>query len=258
MVAMKHDRANDIRSFLFENGLTQVQTLADVVGTSLATMRRDLTELENAGVIERIHGAAKIAESAAIEVEFSQRETHELDAKRIIATAALQLVNPDTVIFLDAGTTVLQLARLIKLSQMPITVFTNGLAVAQELMAAPNVKVNLLGGRTRTQNLSVAGPLAETMLEGLWFHTLFLGASAVNDRLQISSFDPDEARLNAIMVRRAATTCLMADAEKFGRQATYVVCDLIADHIVITNHLLPESTDAVNQPKIIVAEHGNG
>lgn len=255
---MKHDRATDIRAFLFEHGLTPVQTLADSVGTSLATMRRDLTQLEEAGVIERVHGAAKIAESASVEVAFSQRETEQLDAKRSIAKAALQLIVPDTVIFLDASTTVLQLARLIKLSQIPVTVFTNGIAVAQELMGAPNIQVSLLGGRTRAQNLSVAGPFAETMLEGLWFHTLFLGASAVNDAFQISSFDPDEARLNAVMMRRSATTCLMAEAGKFGMQATYSVCDLTAKHTVITNRPLSEAMSDTDIPKIILAGHTDG
>ena len=255
---MKHDRASDIRSFLFENGLTPVQTLADAVGTSLATMRRDLTDLENNGVVERIHGAAKIAESASIEVAFSQRETVQIDAKRAIATAAMSLVQPDTVIFLDAGTTVLQLARLIKISQMPLTVFTNGIAVAQELMAAPEVDVNLLGGRTRAQNLSVIGPLAETMLEQLWFHTLFLGASAINDHLEVTSFDADEARLNSVMERRAATTCLMADQQKFGKQATYSVVGLTADHTIITNGALPETSRIKDQPKLIITGYADG
>ncbi|MBL4812745.1 MAG: DeoR/GlpR transcriptional regulator [Rhodobacteraceae bacterium] len=250
---MKHDRASDIRSFLFEHGLTPVQKLAEAVGTSLATLRRDLAVLEEKGVIERIHGAAKIAESAGIEVAFAQRETTQISAKRAIATAALPMVTPDTVIFLDSSTTVLQLARLIKLSNMTVTVFTNSLAVAHELMAAPHIEVNMLGGRTRAQNLSVIGPLAEAMLEELWFHSLFLGAGAINAALQVSSTDADEARLNAVMVRRAATTCIMADASKFDRQATYAVCDLGPQHVLITDKHPPETTGTAGKPQLIIA-----
>ncbi|MEE9427013.1 MAG: DeoR/GlpR family DNA-binding transcription regulator [Paracoccaceae bacterium] len=255
---MRHDRATNIRSFLFEHGLTPVQTLADVVGTSLATMRRDLTQLENDGVIERVHGAAKIAESASNEVAFSQRETEQIDAKRAIASVAISMLHPDSVIFLDAGTTVLQLARLIKLSQMPLTVFTNGLPVAQELMGAPNVTVNLLGGRTRAKNLSVIGPHAETMLEQLWFQTLFLGASAINDALQVSSFDADEARLNTVMTRRATTTCVMADRRKFGQQAPYSVFTLNSDHTLITDSALPASLHPEDRPNIVITNDTDG
>ena len=232
---MKTDRPAAIREHLFKHGLTPVQVLADEIGTSLATLRRDLAALEKSGVIERVHGAARIADGASVEVAFSQRETVHLAAKRSIASAAFEIIEPKSILFLDAGTTVLQLARLIKLSQMPVTVFTNGLMVAQELMAVPNVQVTILGGSARYENMSVVGPLAEAMLEGLWFDRLFLGASAIDDSLLMTSYDAQEARLNSAMASRAAHVCVVADSSKFGRRATYSVLPLRAPHQLITN-----------------------
>jgi DNA-binding Lrp family transcriptional regulator len=166
---MLTDRASDIRTYLFENGQTAVVRLAEVLGTSLATMRRDLTEMEQAGLVERLHGAARIAQAALHEVGFKARENTNLAAKRAVALAACPLIRPGSTILLDAGTTVLQLARHIRLTRLPVTVFTNGLAVAQELADVPEVTLCLLGGRLRAENLSMIGPLADAMLRGLWF-----------------------------------------------------------------------------------------
>lgn len=217
------NRQDMIRNYLFEKGQTPVQTLADVLGASLATVRRDLAEMEQAGSIERLHGSARIASGAKGEVAFDARESANLLAKRAIASEAAKNIVAGSTIFLDAGTTVLQLARRIKLLGMPLTVFTNGVIVAQELAHIPEISVCLLGGRIRPENMSIVGPLAERMIDDLWFDQLFLGASAVADDGWLSSYDADEARLNACMINRAQSAYILADGDKFGSRATYNV-----------------------------------
>ncbi len=229
------DRKSLIRDFLFANGQTSVNTLAQRIGMSPATLRRDLVEMEASGQIERVHGAARIARNTSLEVAFARREKTNLAAKRAIATLAFERIRPGAVIFLDAGTTVLQLARRIRMSRPSLSVFTNGLAVANELVSVPGIEVNLIGGRVREENMSVAGAVAQAMLEGLWFDQLFLGASAIDENLEITSFDADEARLNATMVARSSQTWIMADHTKFGCRATYSVLSLSACHSVITD-----------------------
>ena len=108
---MKGDRSAQIRQYLYSSGSSSVQAIADAVGISLATVRRDLQLLENGGFILRDHGGARIAERAGGEVAFEQREQKNLAAKRAIADAAYDMLQPDSTVFLDAGTTVLQLAR---------------------------------------------------------------------------------------------------------------------------------------------------
>ena len=133
-VGVKVDRLDAIRSHLYANGFSTIQALADAVGASLATIRRDLQILEREGAIDRVHGGARIAEGSSVEVAFQEREKRNLSAKRAIATAAYDLLHPRTAIFLDAGTTVLQLARLIRINPLPLRIFTNGLTVAQEFL----------------------------------------------------------------------------------------------------------------------------
>lgn len=241
------NRKEMIRNHLFEKGQTPVQTLADVIGASLATIRRDLVEMEQTGVIERMHGSAKIAENAIGEVGFDARESANLLAKRAIASEAAKTIVAGSTIFLDAGTTVLQLARRIKSMNIPLTVFTNGLIVAQELAHIAEISVCLLGGRIRSENMSVVGPLAEQMIENLWFDQLFLGASAIADDGYLSSYDADEARLNACMLRRAQSAYILADGDKFGSRATYNVLRLSAGVKVITNGGLNDDFVAYGQ-----------
>ena len=232
------ERLDAIRSHLYANGFSTIQSLADSVGASLATIRRDLQILERDGAVDRVHGGAKIAEGSAVEVAFQERIKRNISAKRAIATAAYALLTPHTAIFLDAGTTVLQLARLIRVNPLPLRIFTNGLAVAQEFLNVSDLEVVLLGGQLRSENASLVGPQAEAMLDSIWFDQLFLGASAIGPDSAIYSVDGAEAHLNKCMLTRSAHRFVLADSSKFGTMATYKVASLSSTR-VITDAKLP-------------------
>ncbi|NEI35950.1 DeoR family transcriptional regulator [Rhizobium leguminosarum] len=236
-VGVKVDRLDAIRSHLYANGFSTIQALADAIGASLATVRRDLQILEQEGAIDRAHGGARIAEGSSVEVAFQEREKRHLSAKRAIATAAYDLLHPRTAIFLDAGTTVLQLARLVRINPMPLRIFTNGLTVAQEFLNIPNLEVVLLGGHLRSENASLVGPQAEAMLETLWFDQLFLGASAISADGAIYSVDSAEASLNRRMLARSANRFVLADSSKFGTTATYKVAPLDTAKVITDSGL---------------------
>jgi DeoR family fructose operon transcriptional repressor len=229
---LQGERLDAIRSYLYTHGFSNVQALAEAVGASLATVRRDLTVLERQGAIDRVHGGARIAEGSSVEMAFQERAKRNLGAKRAIAAAAYELLTPHASVFLDAGTTVLQLARLIRINPLPLRIFTNGLAVAQELLDVANLEVALLGGQLRSENASTVGPQAEAMLETLWFDQLFLGVSAIGPDGAIYSVDSAEANLNRCMLGRAAQRYLLADSSKFGTMATYRVAPLTEARLV--------------------------
>jgi DeoR family fructose operon transcriptional repressor len=235
---VRPERLDAIRSHLYANGYSTIQSLADSTGASLATIRRDLRILERDGAVDRVHGGARIAEGSAVELAFQERIRRNLSAKRAIATTAYALLNPHTAIFLDAGTTVLQLARLIRIHPLPLRIFTNGLAVAQEFLNVSDLEVVLLGGLLRSENASLVGPQAEAMLESIWFDQLFLGASAIGPDGAIYSVDGAEAHLNKCMLTRSAHRFLLADSTKFGTMATYKVAPLTSERVV-TDARLP-------------------
>lgn len=257
---MKDDRFSAIRQHLFSHGYSSIQEIADAVGASPATIRRDLLALEAEGAISRTHGGARIAESAGIEVAFEVREQRNLAAKRAIGDAAFETIRPHSAIFLDAGTTVLQVARRIRLNPLPLSVFTNCVTVAQVLMDVRDLKITLLGGHLRPQNASMVGSLAEDMLDRLWFDQLFLGAGAVAEDCCIYSLDEQEAQLNAKMLSRATIKNLLVDSSKFGQRLTYKVAGLSADIGIITDDGLDSAwttrlQDAGCTPRLVA---GNG
>jgi len=236
---MKIDRATAIRQHLFAKGHSSITEIARAVGASEPTVRRDLLALEAEGQIVRTHGGAQIAEASGIEIAFERREQINLPIKRAIGAMAYDLLRPETSIFLDAGTTVLQLARRLRLNPMPLRVFTNCLPVAQVLIGAPLVGVTLLGGTLRRENASMVGMLAEVALEKLWFDQLFLGAGAIAEDGGISSADEQEARLNALMLARTTCPIILTDADKFGHRLTYGVARLSSGAQVVTDGRLP-------------------
>ncbi len=255
---MKNDRLEAIRHHLYAHGTCSIQELADAIGASLATVRRDLQVLEGEGVISRTHGSARIAGSADVEVAFEVREKQNLAAKRAIAAAAYELLQPHGSVFLDAGTTVLQLARLLRMSPLPLAIFTNGLLVAKELMNVPKLRVTLIGGQLRNENASMVGPSAEAALDRLWFDQLFLGASAIGDDGCVYSLDAAEASLNERMLARSARTMVLADAGKFGRRATFLVSELAPPTgVIVDDELAPQRQARLRDAGIDLIVVGN-
>jgi DeoR/GlpR family transcriptional regulator of sugar metabolism len=236
---VKIDRLGAIRQHLYANGPTAIADLCEAVGASIATVRRDLLTLEKDGLIERVHGGARLAQGAGTELAFGQRENANIGAKRAIADAAFGLIQPNTAIFLDAGTTVLQLARRLRLDPIPLTAVTNGLPVAQELIGVPGLRVIVVGGELRHDNSSLVGPHAEAQLDRMYFDQLFMGAGAVGEDLNIYTGDLAEASLNARMLARSRQRIILADTSKFGRSATYLVAAMANVTHLISDAALP-------------------
>ena len=240
-MSLKSQRQEAIRRHLYKQGPTKIGKLAEAVQTSIATLRRDLTELEGRGVLDRVHGGARLAQGSTLEVAFESREGQNLEAKRAIADHSYGLIRPHSTCFFDSSTTILQLARRLRLEPFPVTVFTNGLSIAQALLGVPRVRVVLLGGQLRHENASVVGPEAQAMVERLWFDQVFLGVGAVTSDGWVFGVDMAEASLNAATFRRSAERHLLADSSKFGLVATYAVLRLGPEtHVVTDAKLTPE------------------
>lgn len=233
------DRLAAIRRQLYQAGAQTIQELAAATGASEPTIRRDLKRLEEDGLIERVHGGARILQVTGSEVAFDLREQRHIEAKRAIAEAAYALLRPGQTVLFDAGTTMVQLARRLRVQPIALTVITNGLAVAQELAAVEPVRVILIGGDLRAENMSMVGPQAEAMLAAIWCDQLFLGAGAIAEDGAIYSRDDREASLNALMLRRAAHRVLIADASKFGLTTTFRVAPLADLDLILTDTTAP-------------------
>lgn len=238
---MQSDRLEQIRLQLLSTGHVRLAEVAVLTGASLATIRRDFVTLEQSGVAQRVHGGLRLIGVTTIEAAFEQRAGQHLASKRAIAAKALEFMQPSTTCFLDAGTTVLQLAKLVRARPVPLRVVTNGLPIAQALVGIDGVEASLLGGRLRAANLSTIGPQAVAALSRLYVDTLFLGAGSVAEAGMICGVDEDEADLNGQMIARSERVYLLVDSSKFGPRLPQIVSKLGHKMHVITDDGLSHS-----------------
>lgn len=207
-----------LRDVLRVRGEASVSALAEELGVSEMTLRRDLDRLEAAGYVRRTHGGAVAAERIGFEFDFAARRQSNQKAKRAIAEAALKLIEPGQVILLDAGTTALELACLLR-GVSNLVVVTPSLAVAAELQFAEGIQTILLGGILRRGSPDLTGEITEAALETLAVDIAFQGSDGIGLDGMLYTGDLSVARVDRIIRQRAGRTYVLADSSKIGRSA---------------------------------------
>lgn len=210
-------RRDQIISYLGAHDRVSVGELSRALAVSEVTIRKDLDVLEAQGLLLRVHGGAMSSGRGRLELHFSSREQEHLEEKRRIAQAAAALVRSGQRIFLDASTTSLQVARLLK-DRDDLTVVTNGLYTALELNFSAGVTTIVVGGTMRHRSSSLVGSLSADLLQRLRVDIGFFGARAVSSD-GLMEGDLDEAQLKQRLVQVSAMTVGIADASKWGGSA---------------------------------------
>ena len=201
------------RQLLLDRSVT-VEMLARDLDVSVATIRRDLTQLEDEGLVRRTHGGAVVQPPRGADQAFSIREQIDSEAKSQIARAACELVEADQTILMNDGSTLLALARELVARDVPLTVVTPGVNIATCLSENPRITAYLLGGRVRHQTLGTSGGFAERMLDQFNADVAILAAEGTTVREGLTySYESDSA-LARLMHERAATTVVLATARK--------------------------------------------
>jgi DeoR/GlpR family transcriptional regulator of sugar metabolism len=207
-------RREQILGYLSARDRTSVTELSQIVGVSEVTVRKDLDQLEAQGLLIRVHGGAVISGRGRLERFFAAREQEHLEEKRRIAQAAAGLIVSGQRIFLDASTTALQVARLIK-DREDLVVITNGLYTALELNFAADITTVVVGGTLRHRSSSLVGNFNYHSLQRLRLDLGFFGARAVTARDGLMEADLEEAQLKQIMVSASAGVVGIVDSSKF-------------------------------------------
>jgi DeoR/GlpR family transcriptional regulator of sugar metabolism len=198
---------------LLRSGIEGVETLAERVGVSPSTVRRDLTRLQREGRIARTYGGAMVRE-VFHERPFGESTQLHASAKAVIAVAAAELVPAGSTIFLDAGTTCLALARLLA-DRRPLAVATRGLEAALLLARTPGLRVIMVGGQVQPLSHGVAGALSEVALGRLAFDIAFLGADTLCPDRGLGEPTVEETYVKELVAGRSGRVVLLADSSKF-------------------------------------------
>lgn len=209
-----HERRLEILELTAESGVSNVEALAEHLGVSPSTIRRDLAKLDDEGRLARTYGGA-IAFSSHPESSIRQRSTEHYAAKDAIGRWAASQVGQGETILLDGGSTTAAVARALA-STRDITVVTAGLSALHELIDAPGIELISLGGRLRALSQSFVGPLAEVALERMSFDRVFMGTDGVTADRGLCEATVEQTRLKELIMQRSANVYVLAHGEKVG------------------------------------------
>lgn len=232
-------RQGQILSLLSSRERVSVIELSQLLTVTEVTIRKDLERLQEQGLVTRVHGGAAISSRGRLERNQIARESERRAEKLRIARVAAELIQSGQRIFLDASTTALFIARLIK-DRRDLVVVTNGLYTAVELSYCDSIATIVLGGTVRHRSSSLVGSLADSMTQRLRVDLGFFGARGLTPRDGLMEVDLDEAQLKHNMVRASDVVIGVADSSKFG--ARYLNAFALPDeiHRIITDVQAPE------------------
>ena len=205
---------------LARDGKVVAKQLARELGLSEDTLRRDLRDLAEAGLCQRVYGGALPASRAV--ADYQIRTQLEPASKQQVATRAAQLITPGSTVLLDGGTTNLAVVQALS-PELACTVVTHSPTIAVALLEHQNVDVFLLGGRLFKHSAVSCGAAAAEAAQAISADLFLLGVTGVHPVAGLTTGDPDEAAMKRTLAGRAAETYVLASSEKIGAASRYSV-----------------------------------
>ena len=229
----KVERKSRLLGLLSRNGSRSIEELAFEMGVSTSTLRRELRELIETGVVSLHAGQVELMTASETEFPFRARLYMNQEEKQRIAMAALQLIQNGEVIFMAGGTTTLELARLLP-GQRRLTVITNALHIADLLVDQPNINLMILGGTVRLHERTMHGLLTEAGIQQVRADKFFYGAQAISLQHGVTHSQLQEVSTDRALAAAATQTIVLVDHSKFGRLAPALVLPLDKVHVIVT------------------------
>lgn len=227
------ERQAHIAELVREHGTMRVDALSRELGVSAATVRRDLEALERKGLIRRVHGGAMSSTGRLEEPLFDDKTDIAPAEKRRIAERAAQYVKSGDTVYLDGGSTILELARLLK-ERTDITIVTNSLRAAVELSHS-DMRVIVVGGELRPRSQTIVGPLTRTLLDELHFDVAFMGTIGMSLKEGLTTTDPGEAFTKQQVMQHADQIVLLCHSQKIGKVSFARAGDISTVNVVLTD-----------------------
>jgi DeoR family transcriptional regulator, fructose operon transcriptional repressor len=236
---LTEERRQYILAQLQQHTVIKSKALMAALDASESTIRRDLDELEAAGELKRIHGGAKRINGLGDEPDVASKSAQNLRAKQTIAQAAVRQIEPDDLIFLDAGTTTAQLIPF--LADIGVTVITTGVDNAS-LLADYQISTLMLCGMVKPTTKALIGATTAEALNHYRFDVAFIGTNGVHPEFGLTTPDPEEAVIKRLAIHQASKPVILADPSKF-EQVSFVRFADISDATILTSSLqgLPTS-----------------
>ncbi|MGC1514194.1 MAG: DeoR/GlpR family DNA-binding transcription regulator [Maribacter sp.] len=228
---LKEERHQTILNEVDLHNRILLTDIADALDVSIDTIRRDVKELDADQKLKKVHGGA-------ISMGFMTNSTrntniYKLEHKVAIATKALSMLKDGAVIFIDGGTTCMELARIIP-ENLNLTCFTISLPVAMELSNKANVNVISIGGQISKEAQIAIGANAIHHLSEIRVDYSFIGTGYVDAVYGLTEFDWDIVQIKKAVIKASKKTVLLSISEKLNSQHRYKTCDINTINTMIT------------------------
>lgn len=232
---LSEERYQIILQLLQEKKAVSVTELTDVLGASESTIRRDLNTLAGMGKINKVHGGATAVEEkrSTGEENITEKLNKHMEEKLRIAKYAVNLINNDDFIFLDAGTTTGQMINVMPDTQAVFV--TNGIDHAKRL-TQKGYKAYLLGGELKISTEAMVGATAQDALRQYNFTKSFLGTNGIHEQYGFTTPDVREAMIKKEVMNRSFMRVILADSSKFG-QISSVSFGNLSQACIVTEQL---------------------
>jgi DeoR family transcriptional regulator, aga operon transcriptional repressor len=248
----RYARWNALLELLAETGRVSVEDAANRLEVSQATIRRDFDQLAQQQMITRTRGGA-VANGVSYDLPLRYKTARHSAEKQRIGAAAAALVEPGMVVGLNGGTTTTEVARALAMRAdlnsdqrgPAITVVTNALNIANELVVRPHIRVVTTGGAARPQSFELIGPIAASMLQTVAVDVAVLGVDAIDHQHGASTHNDGEAAINQIMADRADRVIIAADSSKLGQRAFARICAISQVDTLVTDSTATEEQTGV-------------
>jgi DeoR family transcriptional regulator, fructose operon transcriptional repressor len=246
------ERRSKIIGLLEQQSSVLVDDLTKLFAISAVSIRKDLAELEERGVLHRTHGGATYAHKSLFNPSFGEKINLQQAQKEAIAHAALEFIEDGDSIILGAGSTVLMLARLMKKRFRSLYIITNSIPVALEL-ADTTWEILLVGGQIRQHSMALIGPAAVRTLEVYHADKVFFGATGVSLTKGYSTPHADMSNIVKAMINAADTAYALVDSSKLGRATLVSFAALRDAALLITDtNANPDFLEAMRQQQLQV------
>ena len=233
------ERRRAIMDFLMDVGSTSVEDIAGLFPVSKMTIHRDLSHLENEGLLRKIHGGATLQSSSLFESDFQYRKRLVTEEKRAIAQAAAAKIEPNQAIILDDGTTVALMAEFL-LERRPLTLITNNAAIISEMMGVKGINLICPGGQYNKRFHGYFGLMTEQALQSLRGDQVFISSSSISESTAFHQ-DQEVVKTKRAIIASGDIRHLLADHTKFDRTALHVLTRLSEFDCIITGGPISET-----------------
>ncbi|MCS3407200.1 DeoR/GlpR family DNA-binding transcription regulator [Serratia sp. AKBS12] len=229
-------RLDQILDYLKGHNLVTVEQLVHAIDASPATIRRDLIKLDEQGIINRSHGGVALNRFIPVQPTTNEKQLRHQQEKQAIAKYALSMINPGDAVVLDAGTTMLELAR--NLTHLPLRVITADLRIALFLSEFKQIEVTIIGGRIDDSSQSCIGDHGRKLLRGIYPDIAFISCNSWSLEKGITTPTEEKSGLKQDLAANARRRVLLADSSKYGAYSLFCVAPLSSLTDIVTDRAL--------------------